>query len=614
MDEETELAYHLRQLKQRCGRSYTALAHRTGLSRSALHRYCQGPHVPPEFATVERIARVCGATPEELDALYTAWSRQRVTDSSGSADTSGPADGAGVPPGGDGEPPGADGVPPRADAENPAADREPRSAAAPDEQHPDTATPTHSPGDQDNRPRPAAPWASPRSWPRRAVIAVLALLCAAVTLSPPDRPPAGTGPSSGPPIPHYTGDAWSDTPEALDPEFIGMTMNTDTGRMPDFRVGGVRLWESETRWGQLQPERDQFSWTVLERMVDGAERRDLPVLFTFGGTPGWAAPEGDITPYGDGTRTAPPDDLDDWDRFVREITTRYRGRIDAYELWDNAGSRSHYAGDMPTLAEMVRRAHRIIADTDPDALLVCPSFGRLWHREGRALLREFTRTGAYKYCDAAGVKLHPRRADGPPEEIIELAARVDRTLYAEDQAMRLWNTGPGKDVVTAPPLDDRTAQDYAVRFYLAGMYAHHYQKVDRMYFYSWGGSTRIPLIVQPAGGAPTEAGRRIGRLAGWLSGTGIAACGSGRDVQLPEGVYECWFRKDAGEGRKSRWLAVRWTRDGVTSGRAPGATTLRRMDGSTRSLRPGDRIEYGPSPVLLEYATGRGRPAARDGG
>ena len=73
--EPSALAEQLEELKQRSGRSYAALAHRTGLSRSTLHRYCQGTTVPGTFGAVERLARVCGADEGELDRLYRAWRR-----------------------------------------------------------------------------------------------------------------------------------------------------------------------------------------------------------------------------------------------------------------------------------------------------------------------------------------------------------------------------------------------------------------------------------------------------------------------------------------------------------------------------------------------------------
>ena len=66
-------AARLRELKDRSGRSYGALAQRLHTSTSTLHRYCNGTTVPAEFAPAERFARACGATPEEVLALHRMW-------------------------------------------------------------------------------------------------------------------------------------------------------------------------------------------------------------------------------------------------------------------------------------------------------------------------------------------------------------------------------------------------------------------------------------------------------------------------------------------------------------------------------------------------------------
>ncbi|GGQ23465.1 helix-turn-helix domain-containing protein [Streptomyces mutabilis] len=65
----------LRELKERSGLSYGALAKRLHTSASTLHRYVSGEVVPVEFAPVERLARVCRATPEELLELHRRWIR-----------------------------------------------------------------------------------------------------------------------------------------------------------------------------------------------------------------------------------------------------------------------------------------------------------------------------------------------------------------------------------------------------------------------------------------------------------------------------------------------------------------------------------------------------------
>ncbi|MFE9043087.1 helix-turn-helix domain-containing protein [Streptomyces sp. NPDC007818] len=73
MDTGDRLAGLLKGLKERSGLSYGALAKRLHVSTSTLHRYCNGDAVPTEFAPVERLGRLCGASREELVALHRAW-------------------------------------------------------------------------------------------------------------------------------------------------------------------------------------------------------------------------------------------------------------------------------------------------------------------------------------------------------------------------------------------------------------------------------------------------------------------------------------------------------------------------------------------------------------
>ncbi|MFH8802659.1 helix-turn-helix domain-containing protein [Streptomyces sp. NPDC017936] len=68
-----DFAELLRELKERSGLSYGTLAKRLHMSTSTLHRYCNGDAVPTDYAPVERLARLCRATPGELVELHRRW-------------------------------------------------------------------------------------------------------------------------------------------------------------------------------------------------------------------------------------------------------------------------------------------------------------------------------------------------------------------------------------------------------------------------------------------------------------------------------------------------------------------------------------------------------------
>ncbi|MFI2470875.1 helix-turn-helix domain-containing protein [Streptomyces globisporus] len=71
--EAVDFAALLKDLKGRSGRSYGVLAGKLHVSTSTLHRYCNGDAVPNEFAPVERFARVCGASGDELVEVHRRW-------------------------------------------------------------------------------------------------------------------------------------------------------------------------------------------------------------------------------------------------------------------------------------------------------------------------------------------------------------------------------------------------------------------------------------------------------------------------------------------------------------------------------------------------------------
>lgn len=115
----------LGELRDRSGLSYGTLAKRLHMSTSTLHRYCNGTAVPTEYAPVERLARACRATPEELVELHRRWitadaaRRRRPAVMSVPAETDGAspvvaadvdaADGTADGSGGDGTPDGSTG-------------------------------------------------------------------------------------------------------------------------------------------------------------------------------------------------------------------------------------------------------------------------------------------------------------------------------------------------------------------------------------------------------------------------------------------------------------------------------------------------------------------------
>ncbi|MFI8896087.1 helix-turn-helix domain-containing protein [Streptomyces paradoxus] len=90
-----DFAAQLGELKERSGLSYGVLAKRLHMSTSTLHRYCNGDAVPTDYAPVERLARLCKASPGELVELHRRWvlaDAGRVRKGSGGAGVTSPGE------------------------------------------------------------------------------------------------------------------------------------------------------------------------------------------------------------------------------------------------------------------------------------------------------------------------------------------------------------------------------------------------------------------------------------------------------------------------------------------------------------------------------------------
>lgn len=525
-----ELACHLTALKQRSGLSYSELGRKSHISSSTLHRYCSGTTVPPDYQTVVGIAAACSAGDAELIELLVQWNS--ATGQAIASETVGPV----------------------------------------------VSEIGHPVPEYRRLPRPRT---------LSAVSAGLVLVLVLVSLAA-SMPGLGTAPARQ----QIAGPSWQ-REQPLAPSLFGVTVSSSSGAMPSFQVGSLRFWDSRTRWASLQPRRDTYDWTVLDRLVAGARKADLPATLVFGGTPAWAAPNGPKAPYGDGSRSAPPDDLAVWERFVSTLVTRYRGRIAAYEVWVHANDQRYFSGSTDTLVEMTRLAGRAIKAVDPEAVVVCPSIARLWTDDGRAVLRRFAELRGYDYCDVAGINLHQQAAADPPETIVGRLQQIDGALHDAGVHPRLWNTGVTYEYVRNERLDEQRAVDYATRFYLVAIYGSHFS-LERTYFYNWG-SDNLPIALQAVGRPPTRAALAVEELQRWLTRTSARSCGQGLAINQPANVWECEFAADDG-----RLLTIRWTHEGTARTSVPShAEEVRNLDGTSHPVRAGDTVAVSGTPILI---------------
>lgn len=120
-------------------------------------------------------------------------------------------------------------------------------------------------------------------------------------------------------------------------------------------------------WRVTESGRGQFNWGDFENNIKFASSNNLKLLLRVDRVPDWAR---DCC-----SDTAPPreDRLDDWARFLTEMARRGRGRVHAYEIWNEPNLNYEWGYQRPDPARftrMLQRAYPAIKAGDPNAIVV----------------------------------------------------------------------------------------------------------------------------------------------------------------------------------------------------------------------------------------------------
>ncbi len=130
-------------------------------------------------------------------------------------------------------------------------------------------------------------------------------------------------------------------------------------------VGWVR---SFVRWDQIEPAGpgrwDAGQISAIDDLVDTARARNVKVLVVVLGAPSWA--------NGSSDAFVPPRDPSDFGRFLGAMAARYKGRIAAWEIWNEPDDAQFWHGHVSAAAyaPLLRSAHHSIKDADPAALVL----------------------------------------------------------------------------------------------------------------------------------------------------------------------------------------------------------------------------------------------------
>jgi hypothetical protein len=349
---------------------------------------------------------------------------------------------------------------------------------------------------------------------------------------------------------------------------------------PSEPFGAWRLWDAYADWPNLEPKKDQWDFSKLDKYVDLAQQHGVDILLPLGTCPTWASSD----PSGayDG-HTAPPKDINDWRNYVRTVATRYKGRIHNYEIWNEPNLTHFYSGNVQQMIELTREASRILREIDPTIKIVSPS---ATGANGVPWLDEFLKSGGGQYVDAIGFHLYVDPS--PPESVLDLIKSVQTTMARYGmQYKQIWDTESGWGKLK-PQVSSEESAGYVARTYVVQWAAG----VSRFYCYAWDNFAYALKFVEKDGKTPTNAGVAYAEVEKWMVGARMMMC------DRYSGLWNCRLQRDGGY---SAWIV--WDPNEVRQFPLQPVWGVKRMqdlNGAIKNIDGAKTIQIGPSPILLE--------------
>jgi Cellulase (glycosyl hydrolase family 5) len=372
----------------------------------------------------------------------------------------------------------------------------------------------------------------------------------------------------------------------IPPALFGITL-LDDRNWPTVSFGALGKG-TLVNWSYSEPGRGIFNWANLDQWVSTAQARGLGFLFSNDLIPPWtAADASSCRPTYQGSPvtgcTSTVANIQDWDDFVTALVTRYKGRIQIYELWNEPQAFTGSVNDMVTLTT---HEYNIIRAIDPAAVIVSPSGS--WQ-----YMDSFWAAGGVQGVDAISLHAYPDPASGSiPEKIggyLSVPMKSVMTKYGLS-AKPLWDT-EGSWGCKANMNPDLQAA-FVARYYLM----HWSVGLTRFYWYAWDSPTCGTL----SGSSTHPAAIAYQQVYDWMVGAVMTTpC-----AMAPDSTWTCGLTRPNG----SEALVI-WNASSTMSYVPPSRyTRYRDLSGQLFSLPVGGSVPISAKPILLEDTVARPAP------
>jgi fibronectin type 3 domain-containing protein len=413
----------------------------------------------------------------------------------------------------------------------------------------------------------------------------------AVTVTALQPPPTNPPPTTNPPPPT----------SGFPISFFGQSISQiQASHFPTVSFGGVRLWDTNTTWAQIETSQGSYNWTELDAWLRSVSSHGKDSMYTFGRVPTWASMRPtEACPYSvsDPGCAAPPSDVDSGDAMFKAFVTALvkhslsspELHISYYEMWNEPDLKRNWTGTAAQLVTLQKDAYTIIHSLDPNAKLVGPGASTA-NQYGVHYLPDLYAAGGATYQDIVG--LHAYLYGGSsfatsPAAITTSISQLQKLMATYGISSKpIWFTegnwnGDGGGTMTDAQKAAYLAQEHMLMWSTGA--------VSRYYWYSWDSQVGTLWI---ASKGLTPAGTAYNQLTEWLIGSTNASkpCTTSTD-----GTWTCSLVLATGYPAQIIWNAN--TSETHTVG-TQFATYRTLTDGNVHSIT-NHQVAIGALPVMV---------------
>ncbi|MGH2346549.1 MAG: hypothetical protein ACRDG4_15090, partial [Chloroflexota bacterium] len=234
----------------------------------------------------------------------------------------------------------------------------------------------------------------------------------------------------------------------------------EMGRLAGQVAGcGVRWVREDFNWQQISPLGSRVSVRRLDRAIDAAVSAGLQVLGLPTAWPSWTHP---YTTRG----------VSEFTSYLRTIARRYRGRVAAWEIWNEPNLPISWRGSPEQYVELLAASYATLKEVDPTMLVVGPCAagpGDLSNPASVAALAWIEHVLSSRRPLFDVFSFHPYEGRRSPEAagLAETVGRLQRLLHVSGHPARIWITEQGwASDYRNPTIDDLEQARLLVRAYL----------------------------------------------------------------------------------------------------------------------------------------------------